>query len=113
MVYWPSCSRVLLIRRWSDRFYLGTPTPGETFVRGRLSPPRERLRYTLRGCEEIDLSDIAGNPSPRPSPRGRGRPVSVTCQCIFFVAWVIHVQVDRKSTRLNSVTRSSRMPSSA
>jgi hypothetical protein len=24
----------------------------------------------LRGCEEIDLSDIAGNPSPRPSPRG-------------------------------------------
>ena len=30
-------------------------------------------RGTLRGCEEIDLSDIAGNPSPLPSPGGRGR----------------------------------------
>src|SRR5258708_2761477 len=48
---------------------------------------------TLRGCEEIDLSDITGNPSPRPSPGGRGRAVSVTCQCIFFVEWEIHVQV--------------------
>src|SRR6266446_645781 len=44
-------------------------------------------------CEEIDLSDIAGNPSPRPSPRGRGRAVSVTCQCIFFVEWEIDAQV--------------------
>src|SRR5260221_11565304 len=26
-------------------------------------------------------------------PRGRGRAVSVTCQCIFFVEWEIHVQV--------------------
>src|SRR5258708_13058942 len=45
------------------------------------------FEFALRGCEEIDLSDIAGNPSPRPSPRGRGRAVSVTCQCIFFVEW--------------------------
>src|SRR5229473_5935901 len=28
-----------------------------------------------------------------PMPRGRGRAVSVTCQCIFFVEWEIHVQV--------------------
>src|SRR5258708_5331432 len=47
---------------------------------------------SLRGCEEIDLSDIAGNPSPRPSPRGRGRARGVTCQCIFFVEWEIHVK---------------------
>src|SRR5258708_4345287 len=33
------------------------------------------------------------NPSPRPSPGGRGRAVRVTCQCIFFVEWEIHVQV--------------------
>src|SRR5258708_16594507 len=51
------------------------------------------IQSTLRGFEEIDLSDIAGNPSPRPSPRGRGRAVSVTCQCIFFVEWEVHVQV--------------------
>src|SRR5258708_27782594 len=55
--------------------------------------PAMSIESTLRGCEEIDLSDIAGNPSPRPSPRGRGRAVSVTCQCIFFVERENHVQV--------------------
>src|SRR5258708_24516016 len=53
---------------------------------------KSRISVIL-GCEEIDLSDVAGNPSPRPSPRGRGRAVSVTCQCIFFVEWENHVQV--------------------
>src|SRR5260370_2760592 len=55
--------------------------------------PAMSIESTVRGCEEIALSDIAGNPSPRPSPRGRGRSVSVTCQCIFFVEWENHVQV--------------------
>ncbi len=38
---------------------------------------RAHSRAPLRGCEEIGLSDIAG----------------VTCHCIFFVEWEIHVQV--------------------
>src|SRR5260370_3969220 len=38
----------------------------------------------LRGCEEIELSDTAGNPSPRPSPGGRGRWSGVICMCISF-----------------------------
>src|SRR5258708_3522322 len=55
--------------------------------------PAMSIESTLRECEEIDLSDIAGDSSPRPSPRGKGRAVSVTCQCIFFVEWENHVQV--------------------
>ncbi len=35
----------------------------------------------------LELSNIAGNPSPRPSPGGRGRSSSVTRTGIFFVEW--------------------------
>ena len=27
---------------------------------------------SLRGCEEIELTDVDGSPSPHPSPAGRG-----------------------------------------
>src|SRR5258708_34624206 len=44
-------------------------------IRGQVLPSEvAHCPFTLRGCEEIDLSDITGNPSPRPSPRRRGRP---------------------------------------
>src|SRR5258708_24016112 len=39
----------------------------------------QRTRCPLRGCEEIELSDVAGSPSPHPSPRGRGRVNGVNC----------------------------------
>jgi hypothetical protein len=33
---------------------------------------RCKICVTLRGCEEIDLSDIAATPHPDPLPEGEG-----------------------------------------
>src|SRR5258708_28121838 len=47
----------------------------------------------LRGCEEIELSDVDGSPSPHPSPGGRGRLSGVTCTCISHSTKKMHGQV--------------------
>src|SRR5258708_31617185 len=54
-------------------------------------PPNRRP--TLRGCEEIELTDVDGSPSPHPSPAGRGRSSGVTCTCISYSTKKMHGQV--------------------
>src|SRR5258708_21686538 len=62
----------------------------------RAHPP---ARPSLRGCEEIELSARAGNPSPLPSPGGRGRSSRVTWSCSFFVEWIARCASSRLSPR--------------
>src|SRR5258708_9355846 len=45
---------------------------------------------TLRECEEIDLSDIAGNPAPQPAPVSSGRAGNAHCHGSFFVECMSH-----------------------
>src|SRR5216684_8024878 len=68
-------------------------------VRGCGSHHRRSIKNSpsLRGCEEIGLTDVAGSPSPHPSPGGRGRSSGVTCTCISHSTKKMHGQVTLRS----------------
>src|SRR5260221_11215517 len=81
MLYWPSCSRILLIRRWSDRFYLGTPTLGETFVLASVSGPSCRSAPPLTAglCGYRQLRGEAQRRLPAPARLLDGQAGGTAC----------------------------------